>query len=175
MRKEGTNSVSSERKDTVERLRVRRRSDTSTITSDNRTRTRAHSRDGKEDRSSTTERRRGSSQERNSQRQSTAKLRVVGSQSTDRSTSEGSRDLGEENSATVRQSEGVNHPAHYNQHPSGVEAIDIIEHMSFNVGNAIKYLWRAGLKPGEATLKDIDKALWYLNRERERLVKMGVK
>lgn len=40
----------------------------------------------------------------------------------------------------------VNHPKHYNQHPSGVECIDITEGFNFNVGNAIKYLWRAGLK-----------------------------
>jgi len=70
---------------------------------------------------------------------------------------------------------GVNHPKHYNLHPAGIEAIDVIEHMTFNIGSAIKYTWRAGLKEGEATLKDIDKALWYLNRERARLVKMGVK
>ena len=70
---------------------------------------------------------------------------------------------------------GVDHPKHYNMHPAGIECIDVIEHMTHNIGAAVKYVWRAGLKPGEATLKDIDKALWYLNRERERLVKMGVK
>lgn len=66
---------------------------------------------------------------------------------------------------------GVNHPAHYNQHPAGIEAIDVIEHMSFNIGTAIKYLWRAGLKPGEATGKDLKKASWYIQRELERLEK----
>jgi len=70
---------------------------------------------------------------------------------------------------------GVNHPRHYNTHPSGIECIDVIEHMTPNVAFVIKHLWRAGLKPGEATLKDFDKALWYLNRERSRLAKMGVK
>jgi hypothetical protein len=40
----------------------------------------------------------------------------------------------------------VNHPPHYNDHPSGVECIAIVEHFTFNVGNAVKYLWRAGLK-----------------------------
>jgi hypothetical protein len=60
----------------------------------------------------------------------------------------------------------VNHPPHYNQHPSGVECIDIVEHFSFNVGNAIKYLWRAGLKFDE--LEDLKKAAWYINRELER-------
>lgn len=43
-------------------------------------------------------------------------------------------------------SDTVNHPKHYNDHPSGVECIDIVEHYNFNLGNAIKYIWRAGLK-----------------------------
>lgn len=60
----------------------------------------------------------------------------------------------------------VNHPKHYNSHPSGIECIDIVEHMSFNVGNAIKYLWRAGQK--ESALTDLKKAAWYINREIER-------
>ena len=63
----------------------------------------------------------------------------------------------------------VNHPPHYNEHPSGVECIDIVEHMSFNLGNAVKYIWRADLKGGD---EDLQKAIWYLQREltrRERL------
>jgi hypothetical protein len=56
----------------------------------------------------------------------------------------------------------VNHPPHY-KHPSGVECITIVEHMSFLRGNAIKYLWRAGQK-GDA-LEDLRKARWYLDRE----------
>ena len=63
----------------------------------------------------------------------------------------------------------VDHPAHYNQHPTGVECIDIIEHLTFNVGNAIKYLWRVGLK-GER-LGDLEKAAWYVQREIERTQK----
>ena len=39
----------------------------------------------------------------------------------------------------------VNHPKHYNSHPSGVECIDIVRHYDFNIGNVIKYVWRAGL------------------------------
>jgi hypothetical protein len=65
--------------------------------------------------------------------------------------------------------ETVNHPPHYNKHPSGVEAIDIIEHFNFNIGNAIKYLWRAGSKPGQETVEDLRKALWYVNREIDRI------
>lgn len=56
----------------------------------------------------------------------------------------------------------VDHPAHYNKHPSGIECIDVVEHMSFNLGNVIKYLWRADYKNGT---EDLKKALWYLERE----------
>jgi Protein of unknwon function (DUF3310) len=62
----------------------------------------------------------------------------------------------------------VNHPSHYNRHPSGVECIDIAEHMTFNVGNAIKYLWRADHKNG---IEDLQKAAWYVQREIKRLEK----
>jgi hypothetical protein len=57
----------------------------------------------------------------------------------------------------------IDHPPHYASHPSGVECITIVETMCFNVGNAIKYLWRAGLK-GDA-LEDLKKARWYVDRE----------
>lgn len=59
--------------------------------------------------------------------------------------------------------DAVDHPKHYNSHPSGIEAIDVVEHFPFNVGNTIKYLWRAGLK-GDA-IEDLKKARWYLDRE----------
>ena len=62
--------------------------------------------------------------------------------------------------------ESVNHPKHYNAHPSGVECIDIVETMSFNVGNAIKYLWRADEKG--APIEDLQKAVWYIQREIQR-------
>ncbi len=61
----------------------------------------------------------------------------------------------------------VNHPAHYTAHPSGVEAIQVTRHMNFNLGNAIKYIWRAGLK-GSA-IQDLEKAVFYLNDEIARL------
>jgi hypothetical protein len=64
--------------------------------------------------------------------------------------------------------ESVNHPAHYTSNPSGVECITVVEHMSFNIGNAVKYLWRAGHKNG---IEDLKKAAWYVNREIERLTK----
>lgn len=63
--------------------------------------------------------------------------------------------------------EAVNHPDHYNANPSGVEAIDVIEHMTFNVGNAVKYLWRADHKGKQ--IEDLKKARWYVDREIQRL------
>lgn len=62
--------------------------------------------------------------------------------------------------------ETVDHPAHYNAHPSGVECIQVVEHMGFNLGNAIKYIWRADEK-GNA-LEDLRKAAWYVEREIQR-------
>lgn len=68
----------------------------------------------------------------------------------------------------------VHHPRHYNLHPSGVECIDVIEHLTFNTGTAVKYLWRCGLKSeekGGGELRDLKKALWYVQREIERITK----
>jgi len=61
--------------------------------------------------------------------------------------------------------ENVNHPKHYNLSSSGYEAIEIAELATFNLGNAIKYLWRTGLKDKNKELEDLKKALWYINRE----------
>ncbi len=83
---------------------------------------------------------------------------------------EAGRQKYEEKIGELREQELVNHPKHYNSHPSGVEAIVICEHMTFNVGNAMKYLFRAGLKSPDAKL-DINKAIWYLQREVERISK----
>ena len=57
----------------------------------------------------------------------------------------------------------VNHPAHYTNHPSRVECIEITEHMGFCLGNAMKYIWRADLKAD--AIEDLQKAVWYINRE----------
>ena len=65
--------------------------------------------------------------------------------------------------------EEIDHPPHYTAHPSGVECIQIIEHMTYNVGSVFKYLWRAGLKDGNPALKDLRKARWFINREITRL------
>lgn len=64
----------------------------------------------------------------------------------------------------------VNHPSHYTEHASGVECIQITEHMNFCLGNAVKYIWRAGLKNDNA-IEDLKKARWYVDRELERLTK----
>jgi hypothetical protein len=64
-------------------------------------------------------------------------------------------------------SDPVNHPAHYHSsyiHEScgtPIECIDIVRHMDFDTGNAVKYCWRAG-KKGD-TVEDLEKAVWYLN------------
>jgi len=63
----------------------------------------------------------------------------------------------------------VNHPPHYTSDPSGVEAITITRHRNFNVGNAFKYLWRAGLKDESKTIQDLEKAIFYINDEIKRL------
>ena len=60
----------------------------------------------------------------------------------------------------------VDHPKHYTSHPSGVECIQITEHMGFNLGNALKYIWRSDLK-GSA-IEDLKKARFYISREIEK-------
>jgi hypothetical protein len=65
-------------------------------------------------------------------------------------------------------SDPVNHPSHYTAHPSGVECIQVTEHYNFCLGNAIKYIWRAGLK-SQDPVEDLKKARWYLDREIARL------
>jgi hypothetical protein len=62
----------------------------------------------------------------------------------------------------------VNHPSHYTSHPSGIECIQVTEHMNFNLGNATKYVWRAGLKSDDP-VQDLQKARWYIEREIQRL------
>ena len=56
--------------------------------------------------------------------------------------------------------EAVNHPKHYNNHPSGIECIEITRHMNFCLGNAFKYVFRHRYK--NKPLEDLNKALWYL-------------
>lgn len=65
----------------------------------------------------------------------------------------------------TKMNDPVNHPKHYTSHPSGVECIAITRHMGFNLGNAMKYLWRNGLKDGAPSIQDLEKAIWYINDE----------
>lgn len=57
----------------------------------------------------------------------------------------------------------VNKPKHYTEHPSGIECIQVTEHMGFNLGNAVKYIWRCDLK--KDAIEDLKKAKWYIERE----------
>ena len=66
-------------------------------------------------------------------------------------------------------SDPVNHPKHYTSHPSGIECIEITRHMNFNCCNAVKYLWRSGLKDSNPQVQEIEKAIWYLKDEVKRL------
>ena len=64
--------------------------------------------------------------------------------------------------------DNITHPKHYTSHPSGIECIEITRHYNFNIGNAIKYLWRAGLKQEQGKsskqkeIEDLQKAIWYI-------------
>jgi Protein of unknwon function (DUF3310) len=59
--------------------------------------------------------------------------------------------------------DNVNHPPHYNSHPSGIECIEITKHMNFNLGNAFKYLWRCNDKGKK--IEDLEKAKFYIDQE----------
>lgn len=69
----------------------------------------------------------------------------------------------------VAKQDMVNHPSHYTSDPSGIECIEITRHRNFNIGNAIKYLWRAGLKDSDNEVQDLEKAIWYIKDEIKRL------
>jgi hypothetical protein len=63
--------------------------------------------------------------------------------------------------------DAINNPQHYTSHPSGIEAIEVTRHMNFNLGNAMKYIWRAGQK--DDAIQDLEKAMFYLADEIRRL------
>lgn len=67
-----------------------------------------------------------------------------------------------------RASDPVSHPAHYTAYP-GIEVIQLTQHMNFCLGNAVKYCARAGLKDPTKTIEDLNKAVWYIQREISRL------
>ena len=75
-------------------------------------------------------------------------------------------ELRDELATKARAEDVVNHPPHYKSHPSGVECIQISEHMGFNLGNALKYIWRCDLK--KDAIEDLEKAKWYIDRELQK-------
>ena len=75
------------------------------------------------------------------------------------------RSFGDKDHFEPKETSNINHPAHYTSHPSGIECIQITQHHDFCIGNAIKYLWRAGLKDSQATVEDLRKAIWYIERK----------
>lgn len=62
----------------------------------------------------------------------------------------------------------VSHPKHYTSY-KGIEVIQLTEQMNFNRGNAVKYIARAGLKNPDSEVEDLKKAVWYIQREIERI------
>ena len=73
--------------------------------------------------------------------------------------------------STTKGGDAVTHPPHYNAHPGNIECIEVVRHMGFNLGSAVKYLWRADEK--SAPIEDLKKAVWYIQDEiakRERQV-----
>lgn len=77
--------------------------------------------------------------------------------------------------------DAVEHPSHYTwlKQRCGIEVIDITRHMDFDLGNAIKYILRAGRKPilsddksdfHAGMIQDLKKAIWYINDEIELLL-----
>ena len=69
--------------------------------------------------------------------------------------------------------DNVNQPSHYCSHPSGIECIEITRHHDFAIGNAIKYLWRAGLKDSANEIQDLEKASWYIQDKINQLKKIN--
>ena len=70
----------------------------------------------------------------------------------------------------------VNHPSHYTSSDAKcricdepIECIDVTQHMGFCLGNAVKYIWRAGLKSEDKTIQDLEKAMWYIRKHIEKL------
>lgn len=68
-------------------------------------------------------------------------------------------------------SDNVNHPSHYGGEDNPYEAIKVIEawNLGFCLGNAVKYISRAGKKDKSKEVEDLEKAVWYLQREINRL------
>ena len=95
-------------------------------------------------------------------------------------------DITKETYDRIKEDENVSHPSHYTwlKDKCGIEVIDITRHLDFDLGNAIKYILRAGRKPIinenlsddflRAAIQDLKKAIWYLNDEIQRIEKWGL-
>ena len=60
----------------------------------------------------------------------------------------------------------VDHPPYYRWHPAGIEAVDVCEAFSYNLGSAMAYIWRCGGPVTKGDIEtDLEKAIWYLRRE----------
>lgn len=70
-----------------------------------------------------------------------------------------------------QQSDPVNHPSHYTSAGPVYETINVIEawQLGFHLGNAVKYISRAGKKSAETEVQDLEKARWYLDRRIQQL------
>lgn len=64
--------------------------------------------------------------------------------------------------------DNVEKPKHYNSHPSGVECITVVQHMCYNLGNAVKYIWRSDEDLKLDDIEDLEKSIWYIKKEIER-------
>lgn len=70
---------------------------------------------------------------------------------------------------TEKVNDPVNHPAYYTD--GNIEVIDFIEdkNLGYHLGNAVKYISRAGKKSRDTEIQDLQKAVWYINRRIEKL------
>lgn len=73
----------------------------------------------------------------------------------------------------MKENNSVNHPIHYTSNPSGIECIQVTRYMNFNLGNAVKYIWRSGAKDPAKLVEDLKKARWYLDDEIARIEQEG--
>lgn len=70
--------------------------------------------------------------------------------------------------ADKNEADPVNHPSHYTRF-NGIEVIQLTEQLNFCRGNAVKYIARAGAKDPASEIQDLEKAIWYIQREIDRL------
>ena len=74
----------------------------------------------------------------------------------------------------IRETSNIEHPEYYGG-DTVYEAIKVIEawQLNFNLGNAVKYISRAGKKDKSKEIQDLQKAVWYIERQIENLEKSG--